>query len=662
MDRCSSFSLFRRLLAGAMALVAADAIAAPPRIGFLYPAGGQAGTTFEVSIGGQSLEDPVGVVLSGEGIQAEIVEHDKLPVAQVADDHRSRLRELRPELEALKEKAADGNADLLPNVRRVIADAGLDEKKLRLMSEYYRRRNDPKQQLNTQIGERVRVRVTIAGDAVPGIQHWRLRTASGLSNPLRFVVGNLPEVLEPEPHRFDLLRQVGLAPDAPPGRSQRRRTEPVVPPATLNGRILPGEVDEFLFRAKEGEKLVVSLQARGLIPYLADAVPGWFQAVVSLHDARGRELVFADDHQFDPDPVIFYQIPREGEYRLRIRDAIYRGREDFVYRVSLGELPFLTAISPLGGQAGSEVDLTFHGANLTEHYFPRHPVPREPGIVELAASGPGGRSNPVAFHVESFPEDAEREDNNRIGTANPVNVPTLVNGAISVPGDVDFYRIQGAGNKPMSFEIFARRLGSPLDANLTVFDDDGGMLAYNDDYEDPAAGLTTHHADARVTVTLPANGRCFVRVADTQNRYGYDHSYRLRIAPAVPGFVLRATPGTLNARPGASARITVHALRVDGFDGPIHLRLLNAPDGFALRGGPVPEGGEKIDVFLSVPDGDTDRPVALRLEGVAEIEGKTVVVEAVPAEDMMQAFAYRHLVPVDSLPIDVRTPPEKPAP
>lgn len=655
MDRCPLF--LRPLLVGAMTLAAAGAIAAPPRIGFLYPAGGRAGSTFEISVGGQSLDDPEGMVSSCEEIETEIIAHDKLPTAQVADDHRDKLRELRPELEALKERTSNGDAELLPAVRRLLSDAGLDEKKLRLMREYYRRRNDPKQQLNTQIGESVRVRVTIAEGAAPGNHHLRLRTASGLSNPLRFVVGQLPEVCESEVHPFDLLLEVGLAPDPTTIRSRPRRDDPVGLPATLNGRILPGEVDEFTFFAKEGEKLVVSLQARRLIPYLADAVPGWFQAVVSLHDTRGRELVFADDYRFDPDPVIFYQIPREGEYRLRIRDAIYRGREDFVYRVSLGELPFLTAITPIGGQAGSEVDLTFHGANLAAHHFPRHAVPKKTGIVGLSAPGPGGRSNSIAFHVESFSEDAEREDNNRLGTANPMKVPTLVNGTISVPGDVDFYRVEGAGNKPMSFEIFARRLGSPLDANLTVFDDDGEMLAYNDDYADPAAGLTTHHADARLTVTLPANGRCFVRVEDTQNRYGYDHSYRLRIAPATPGFVLRATPASLNARPGSSARLTVHALRLDGFDGPIHLRLKDAPDGFALRGGPVPEGGEKIDVSIAVPDQGSARLVALRLEGVAEIEGETTIVEAVPAEDMMQAFAYRHLVPADALLIDVRTSP-----
>jgi hypothetical protein len=39
----------------------------------------------------------------------------------------------------------------------------------------------------------------------------------------------------------------------------------------------------------------------------------------------------------------------------------------------------------------------------------------------------------------------------------------------------------------------------------------------------------------------------------------------------------------------------------------------------------------------------------LRLEGRATIGGHTVVREAVPAEDMMQAFAYHHLVPAEAL-------------
>lgn len=629
-----------------------------PRIGYLYPAGGRAGSTFEVIVGGQSLDDPEGIVLSGEGIHTEIIEHDKIPAARIIEDYRDKLRTLKPDLDALKATLTDTPSDdfaaLTDTVADLLAGVELDEKKLRLMWEFDRRRNDPKQQLNTQIGEAVRVRVTIDPGVEPGMRHWRLKTATGLSNPMRFAVGMHHERHEPPARRYDLLAHTGILPAPRPAAPETD----IVLPVTLNGRVLPGEVDEFTFHAKEGEKLVVSVQARSLIPYLADAVPGWFQTVVSLHDARGKELAYADDYRFDPDPVLFYQIPREGSYRLRIRDSIYRGREDFVYRVTMGELPFITGITPLGARAGSEIELTYHGANLTERHFRRHPVPDGSGIVELTATGPGGRSNPIAFHIDAIAEDTEREDNNRIGTANLVPTPALINGTISVPGDVDFFKVEGRGGRPMSFEIFARRLGSPLDANLTIYDHDGKVIASNDDHEDPAAGLTTHHADSRVTVTLPGNGRCFVRVADTQNRYGYAHAYRLRIAEAVPRFALRATPASLNSVAGGSARLTLHILRIDGFDGPVALRLKDAPEGFVLRGGPVPEGEDQVHVSIAVPASPTEAPVELQIEGTAEIDGKTVVVAAIPAEDMMQAFAYRHLVPADRLLVDVRTPPE----
>jgi hypothetical protein len=44
-----------------------------------------------------------------------------------------------------------------------------------------------------------------------------------------------------------------------------------------------------------------------------------------------------------------------------IHDSIYRGREDFVYRITVGELPFVTSIFPLGGQMGALVAPTMKG-------------------------------------------------------------------------------------------------------------------------------------------------------------------------------------------------------------------------------------------------------------------------------------------------------------
>jgi hypothetical protein len=123
-------------------------------------------------------------------------------------------------------------------------------------------------------------------------------------------------------------------------------------PAVVNGQIAPGGVNRYRFHARKGQQIVAAVRARELMPYLADAVPGWFQATLALYDGKGRELAYDDDYRFHPDPVLHYEIASDGEYSLEIKDAIYRGREDFVYRITVGELPFVTSIFPLGGSAG----------------------------------------------------------------------------------------------------------------------------------------------------------------------------------------------------------------------------------------------------------------------------------------------------------------------
>jgi hypothetical protein len=52
-----------------------------------------------------------------------------------------------------------------------------------------------------------------------------------------------------------------------------------------------------------------------------------------------------------------------------------------------------------------------------------------------------------------------------------------------------------------------------------------------------------------------------------------------------------------------------------------------------------------VRVTLAVPTTPLDKPVALHLEGEAKIGGRDIRHAAVPADDMMQAFYYRHLVP-----------------
>ena len=49
---------------------------------------------------------------------------------------------------------------------------------------------------------------------------------------------------------------------------------------------------------------------------MADAVPGWFQPVMAVYDAHGKEVAYDDDYRFKPDPVIFFEVPKDGEYLL----------------------------------------------------------------------------------------------------------------------------------------------------------------------------------------------------------------------------------------------------------------------------------------------------------------------------------------------------------
>jgi len=207
---------------------------------------------------------------------------------------------------------------------------------------------DGRQQPNPQLADLVSLHVEVAADTPPGPCEIRLLGPAGLTNPLAFHVGRLPELREFEPNN------PGAKPPLPPPAAATL-------PFTLNGQILPGDVDRFRFTARRSQPLVIRCHARDLIPYLADAVPGWFQMVVALRDAEGGEVAWADDFRFSPDPVLCFRIPRDGEYDLEIRDAIYRGREDFVYRVAIGEIPLrqglaLTgsvnqhgAVQPIGG-------------------------------------------------------------------------------------------------------------------------------------------------------------------------------------------------------------------------------------------------------------------------------------------------------------------------
>jgi hypothetical protein len=505
---------------------------------------------------------------------------------------------------------------------------------------------------NPAISELAIVQVSVAADAEPGQRELRIGTPSALSNPLVFCVGQLPEFSEKASKAITQQSSaIAKTSSAPKGRKTESDMQ-ITLPAVVNGQILPGEVDRYRFDARKGQRLVIAASARRLIPYIADAVPGWFQATLALYDAKGRELAYDDDFRFDPDPVLYYEIRADGEYVIEIKDAIYRGREDFVYRITVGELPFITSIFPLGGPAGAQTTVKLKGWNLPADRLRVDNTEKSPGVYPLSV-GKQWSSNCVPFAVGTLPECLEKEPNNELASAQRVTIPVIVNGRIDRPDDCDVFSFEGRAGSKIVAEVYARRLNSPLDSLLKLSDASGRQLAANDDYEDKGAGLLTHQADSRLSVTLPADGRYYLHLSDEQHKGGPEYAYRLRISPPQPDFELRVVPSSVNAIAGAAVPITVYALRRDDFSGEIVLTLKDAPAGFTLSGERVPANQEQVRITLRVPPAPPKEPVSLHFEGRATIEGREVSHAAVPAEDMVQAFEYRHLVPSEELEVVV---------
>ena len=641
-----------------------------PSTGYLFPAGGQQGTVVEVMVGGQGLVGARVAYVSGQGVSARVVQYLRPLSRDQQRELQRRLLQLARQREGGRQLGVAGRAQprprlpapaqpptapgTLPPATAPAAAApakepastepvtlpdhpllrDLEQKSLPELREVAERllRLRSRQQTPAAIAENVVLEVTIAPDAPPGDRELRLLTARGLTNPMRFQVGTAPEVREHEPNN----------PDGPPPGA-------VELPVVVNGDIMPGDVDRFAFQARQGQKLVIAASARSLMPYLADAVPGWFQAVLVLYDAQGKVVAINDDYRFQPDPVIFYQVPADGDYVLELRDAIYRGREDFVYRISIGEQPFITSLFPLGGRSGAPLTGTISGWNLPQRQVRLDTQPGGDCIRQAAWRGQGGLANPVHYAVDDLPELNEQEPNNDPARAQPVTLPVMVNGRIQQAGDGDIFRFEGRAGQEVVAEVYARRLDSPLDSLLRLTDATGQVVAWNDDHERKEMGLMTHHADSYLSVRLPRDGTYLVQVADTQRQGGEEYGYRLRIGPPRPDFALVATPAGLLVRPGPAALLQVYAFRKDGFDGEIEVVLQDAPAGCTLSGGRIPQGRSSVQMTVSITRQARAGAAPVWLEGRAQVGGETVARPVLPAHNMMQAFAYWHLVPAQEL-------------
>ena len=316
-----------------------------------------------------------------------------------------------------------------------------------------------------------------------------------------------------------------------------------------------------------------------------------------------------------------HKVEQDGEYLLEVRDVIYRSHHDFVYRMRLGALPWLTHVFPLGGRRNTEIQLELHGVNLPGERLAVK-IPADASDVHwVTVQRDGLRSNALPLAVDDLPEAIETEPNDTPAAAQAIAVPVVINGRIQAPGDADHFAFQAEAGQTLALEVNARRLGSPLDSILTLYDSTGRKLAEHDDPApqavpnalgtgvendsgvsiDPRDARLIHRADARLVHTFESAGKYVLRIGDVTEQGGQEYAYRLKIAPAEKDFCFasrparptscRATapwwPSTCSAGTGSTARCGS--------------RSQGLPAGFVASAAIIPAGQNDGQLTLSAP-------------------------------------------------------------
>ena len=245
-----------RLLLWALLLCpAARAVAAPgasePRVGYLYPAGGKQGTTFQVSVGDQFLNGASAVHVSGEGVRGTV---PHTPLEQPADQElQKRLRALAPARQAVPPPTTAANDSVPLWSTHCCATWAQEPRRVGAVGEAVPR-SGQRRRINPQLSKR---RCWSDHRCRRPSRNREIDCARPpASPPIRFQVGRLP----------------GSASRA--GRTAGRSRAAAGPPILLNGQIHRRRGRHRL-RCRR-RRIVVEAQARALIPYLADAVPVGF--------------------------------------------------------------------------------------------------------------------------------------------------------------------------------------------------------------------------------------------------------------------------------------------------------------------------------------------------------------------------------------------------
>ena len=596
-----SRQLYRLFVAAAAATLVAGGARALPVPGYIYPSSLQAGTSSRVVVGGMFMHSVNGALVTGDGVKVTRVVHVPSFPRATGKTEISWSREWLYDIlagDTSKREVPPEATDEKTDWSRCDWWEHLDERddlELQIICRFWHTpENYP--QPTPALDQLVILDVDVDKSAKPGLRELMVYDNGSISAPHPFFITKEPHVVEPsfvipmdEQRKMPLPHVLHIPPKLPVQK----------PPVVIDGQAWPGEVDEFKIQLEKGKRFTFEMIARELLPYQGDAVPGFFNPVMRLVDPNGKEIAVEDDFFYLPDPILSCVAPVDGVYTLRVHDNLYRGRQDCVYTIRCYE------DSPLG-----------HSFTPQQRAFVCFPPP--------AAHQPP----PAGEGVQLF------------------------TGTIDYPGRVVRHDFTVKEPVTLNFELFARRMGSPVDGLIRLYGplsrstplSAAPQLAQWDDVDKFLAGTIPQAiADPCGSWTFLTPGDYCAVVSDQYASGGENNTYTLCISKRQPDFEVYSENSSYLLR-GNSATAKIRVIRHNGFEGQL---TIESNDDFecdcVIDGKPK----ELDEVTFTAKKGDWKGVKLTQFYASAEVgpDKKVVRRRITPADSAEQAFAYTHLVP-----------------
>ncbi len=404
-----------------------------------------------------------------------------------------------------------------------------------------------------------------SADCSVGMHSLRIRSASGISELSVFGISSLPVILETEPNDSE---------DESPLISGS---------TTVVGIIESGDVDSFRITLKKGDRLSAEVEA-------IRAAGAMLDAVLNVMSPDGNWLASVDDTALRrQDPLVSLIAPMDGEYIVQIHETNFEGDEASRYALHIGSFPAPTSVFPAGGPAGEMVSVTFAGDASGDFAQAISLRDLSPGTTSVFAEQNGERSaTGLPFRVSPFGNVLEAEPNDLAteleGSA--AALPIALNGILQESGDVDCFLIHADAGQRINIEVFASRLGSPVDTLLEIRDREGRVVGSSDD------GISH---DSQVVVVFPKSDDYIVQLTDKRGNGGDGYFYRVELSPFQPqvtAFLARPDRRSQErqaiAVPRGNRVLTSLACQRTGFSGDVHLIASGLPEGVSLPGTVIP--------------------------------------------------------------------------